>query len=371
MTNRNYFDALVVGAGVVGLAIARRLSISGIKTLIVEKNHRAGEEVSSRNSGVIHGGMYYPTDSLKSSLCVEGNKLLYDYCSLKGITHKRTGKLIIANDSEEHKKLVSIYNQGLINGVKLELLTREEVFNLEPEIRCFSGIFSENTGIIDVPEYVNSLEGDIQHYGGLIAYNTKFISSFKEGSYFKTLLDTGEDFEIESRFLFNCGGLDSECISSSLAGLKKQFIKKIYFGKGHYYKYHGKNPFKNLIYPIPKPGSLGIHLSWDSANQLKFGPNLKWVDSINYAFEEGLKEEFLSAIKVYWPEIESERLQPDYTGIRPKIYNQGQNGEDFYFSLPESHKLEGFYGLQGIESPGLTSSLAISEYVFDLVQSRM
>ena len=366
--DRFSFEVVIIGAGVIGLAIARHLSESGISVLVVEKEERSGEGASSRNSGVIHAGIYYPTSSLKASFCVSGNKQLYEYCIKKSISHKRLGKLIIASDDQEHEKLLNIYKQGLTNGVDLKLLKKDKVQELESDIKCYSAIFSPNTGIIDAPEFLDALEGDIQHNGGLVSYNSEFLSAAKKGGYFRIRLNAGDIFDIESKILINCGGLHSDHISSSIRGLRSKFIKKIYYGKGHYFKYLGKNPFKKLIYPLPKPGSLGIHASMDISGQLRFGPDLEWVDSINYAFDYSLKKKFINSIKLYWPDIDDGKLQPDYCGIRPKIYNEGEDAPDFYISSPGQHGIEGLYNLQGIESPGLTSSLSISEYLLDLIK---
>ena len=364
-------DAVIVGAGVVGLSIAKSLSEVGMEVLVIEKEHRSGEGISSRNSGVIHAGMYYPKKSLKAELCVRGNELLYEYCTLKHIGHKRLGKLIIASEIEENKKLLQIYEQGLANGVDLKLMERDQVQDLEPNVKCSLAIFSPNTGIIDVPELILALEGDIQQNNGLISYSTKFLGAKKEGSNFKIELNSGEYFLIKSPILINSGGLSSDVIASSMKDLKAQFIKKVYYWKGHYFKYSGQSPFKKLVYPVPKPGSLGIHFSIDIAGQSKFGPDLIKVDSVNYKFEKDLKSKFLEAIQSYWPEIDESKLQPDYCGIRPKLTKDSFSLADFYISTPSNHGIKGLYNLQGIESPGLTCSLAISKYISNLIQAKI
>ena len=259
----------------------------------------------------------------------------------------------------------------MTNGADLELLKKDKVQELESDIKCYSAIFSPNTGIIDVSEFSDALEGDIQHNGGLVSYNSEFLSAAKKGSYFRIRLNAGDIVDIESKYFINCGGLHSDLISSSIRGLRSKFVKKIYYGKGHYFKYLGQNPFKKLIYPLPKPGGLGIHVGMDISGQLRFGPDLEWVDSINYEFDYGLKKKFLNSIRLYWPDIDGDKLQPDYCGIRAKIYNESEPAPDFYISSPSQHGLEGLYNLQGIESPGLTSSLSIGEYMFDLLQKRI
>ena len=360
-------DAVIIGAGVVGLSIAKSLSESGMEVLVVEQEHRSGEGISSRNSGVIHAGMYYPKKSLKAELCVIGNRLLYEYCSLKKVGHKRIGKLIVASEAQEHKQLLQIYEQGLSNGVDLKLLEKEQVKSLEPSVKCSLAILSPNTGIVDVPELILALEGDIQKNKGFISYKTKFIGAKKKGSNFKVELNSEENICIESPLLINCGGLSSDAIASSIKDLKTQFIRKVHYWKGHYFKYSGESPFKKLIYPIPKPGSLGIHFSIDLAGQPKFGPDLVKIDSINFKFEKNLKHKFLEAIKSYWPKIDESRLQPDYCGVRPKLSKKNLTNPDFYISTPSTHGVKGLYSLQGIESPGLTCALAISQYMSNLI----
>lgn len=356
-------EVLIIGSGVIGLAIARALSSNGLDVILIEKEDKSGEGVSSRNSGVIHAGMYYPTNSLKANLCVIGNKMLYDYCDEKKIPHERLGKLIIAADKNEELRLLDIYNQGILNSVDLKKLTKEEVIEMEPDVNCSSAIYSPNTGIIDVPEFINALEADLQRLGALISFKTNFLNSKRVGKYFISKLDSGEIFQVQSEILINCAGLQSENVATNIQGLDNKNIAKVNFGKGHYYKYSGTRPFNKLIYPIPSSDGLGIHFSIDLAGQSKFGPDMEWVETIDYLFDESLKDKFIHSIRKYWPQIDSEKLQPDYSGIRPKIYQQNESQADFLISSPDDHKLEGFFNLQGIESPGLTSSLAIADYV--------
>ncbi len=356
-------EVLIIGSGVIGLSIARALSSRGLDVILIEKEDRSGEGVSSRNSGVIHAGMYYPTNSLKANLCVTGNKMLYDYCDEKKIPHQRLGKLIIAVDKEEEILLLDIYKQGVLNSVDLRKLTKEEVIEMEPEVRCSSAIYSPNTGIIDVPELINALEADLQKLGALISFKTNFLNSKRVGKYFVSQLESEEIFQVQSEILINCAGLQSENVATNIQGLDKKAIAKVNFGRGHYYKYTGSRPFNRLIYPMPSADGLGIHFSVDLAGQSKFGPDMEWVETIDYSFDESLKDKFFHSIRKYWPQIDSEKLQPDYSGIRPKIYQPNELQADFLISTPDDHKLEGFFNLQGIESPGLTCSLAIADYL--------
>ena len=361
------YDATVIGAGVVGLAIAKELCASGLSVLVLEKHSRSGEEISSRNSGVIHAGMYYPFDSLKARLCIKGNKSLYAYINNKRISFKKTGKLIIANNNYEEKQLDKIYHQGKLNGVNLQMITSDEVREIEPSIKCSNAIISPDSGIVDVPELLISLEGDIQNKGGLISYKSEFIGAKRNNNSFEIKINSGELFEIKSKYLINSSGLHSDKNSNLIYNLNPSKIQKIYYAKGHYFKYTGANPFNHLIYPIPKSGGLGIHIGMDICGQLRFGPDIEWSDSIEYSFNEGLKMKFINAIKDYWPDLDAHKLVPDYTGIRPKLNNINSTFNDFSIKSSADHEIEDLVILEGIESPGLTSSLAIAEYVKHLL----
>lgn len=323
--------------------------------------------MSARNSGVIHAGMYYPKNSLKTKFCVEGNKLLYKYAKLKKISHKKTGKFIIASHKNELVNLEKIFLQGRSNGVDLKKSTLEEIKKKEPELNVVGGLFSPETGIIDVPEFITSLEGDIQHNEGVISFNTNFLSAKRKRKAFSIQCSDLDEFEIEACVLINSAGLGSENVSSTISPLKKVFTHKIHFAKGHYFKYSGINPFDSLIYPLPSESSQGLHVGFDISRQLRFGPDISWVDEIDYLFDETLKEKFISSIHNYWPGMEPERLHPDYCGIRPKIQKPSEKMKDFSIQFPKDHKVEGFINLQGIESPGITSSLAIGKYVSSMI----
>ena len=362
------YEATIIGSGVVGLAIARELSISGLKVLVLEKEHRSGEEISSRNSGVIHAGMYYPSNSLKARLCVEGNRYLYKYIKEKGISYKKVGKLIVSNSQEDENKLQKIYEQGIRNCVKLEIITPEAAKKIEPNISCKLAISSPNTGIIDVPEFISALEGDVQHNGGYVSMNSEFLSAEEISGGFSIRIKSGDELNIKTKYLINSSGLHSYKNSKLIKNLNDKYIHQIYYGKGHYFKYSGNNPFNGLIYPIPSPGGLGIHVGMDITNQLRFGPDFEWSDDINYSFDESLKNKFVTAIKEYWPELDEDRLIPDYTGIRPKIYFKDMEPKDFSIKSHVDHGMNGLINLQGIESPGLTSSMAIGKYIKELLE---
>ena len=365
-----FFDITIIGAGVVGLSIAKSCSELGMSVVVLEKDARSGEGISSRNSGVIHAGIYYPNKSLKTKFCLSGNKLLYDYAKEKRINHKRIGKYIIASSKAEIEKLEGIYKKGILNSVTLNLLTKENMRSIYPDLNIEAGIYSPNTGIIDVPELINALEGDIQHNNGLISFNTKFISAKKTNSGFSITCDDGKKFLINSKYLINASGLNSDLISQEIDTLDKKYYSSIKYAKGHYFKYSGSHPFTTLVYPLASEFSSGLHVGFDLSGQIRFGPDITWVDDIDYSFDDSLKDNFMISIKKYWPDIDSEKLQPDYVGIRPKLQNMDEKMKDFSICDSKVHGVEGLINIQGLESPGVTSSLAIGEYVKHMINSK-
>ena len=364
------FDITIIGAGVGGLSIAKSCSELGMSVVVLEKDARSGEGISSRNSGVIHAGIYYPNKSLKTKFCLSGNKLLYDYAKEKRINHKRIGKYIIASSKAEIEKLEGIYKKGILNSVTLNLLTKENMRSIYPDLNIEAGIYSPNTGIIDVPELINALEGDIQHNNGLISFNTKFISAKKTNSGFSITCDDGKKFLINSKYLINASGLNSDLISQQIDTLDKKYYSSIKYAKGHYFKYSGSHPFTTLVYPLASEFSSGLHVGFDLSGQIRFGPDITWVDNIDYSFDDSLKDTFMNSIKKYWPGIDSKKLQPDYVGIRPKLQNIDEKMKDFSICDSNVHGVEGLINIQGLESPGVTSSLAIGEYVKNMINSK-
>ena len=360
-------DVIVIGGGVIGLSIARELSRSGKETIVLEKNERAGDVTSSRNSGVIHAGIYYPENFLKTKLCVEGNRLIYKYAKEKKINHKKYGKYIITSKKKELPKIEAILFQGKKNNVEINTVENERVLENNPGLVFHKALYSPSSGVIDVPEYVTALEGDIQHFGGLISLKTSFLRAAKTNGRFRIDCESEQKFSITSDFLINCSGLSSEDNLLSIKDFQKQDIYKNYYAKGHYFKYSGKPPFSNLIYPISGQHSLGIHVGFDLAGGMRFGPDIEFVKKIDYSFDENLKDKFLNSISQYWPEINPDKLHPDYTGIRPKITKPNEPMQDFNIQTKNHHGLERLINLQGIESPGLTSSLAIGKYVNNLL----
>jgi L-2-hydroxyglutarate oxidase LhgO len=359
-------DVIVIGGGVIGLSIARELSSAGKECIVLEKNERAGDVTSSRNSGVIHAGIYYPENFLKTKLCIEGNNLIYAYADQKKINHKKYGKFIIASNKKELLNLEEIYVQGKKNNVEIIRVENDKVLEKNPGLIFQEALYSPNSGVIDVPEYVNALEGDIQHFGGLISLRTSFLSARKKKSKFLVSCFAQNEFLIESKYLINCSGLNNEFTLRNIEDFPNEKIYQNFYAKGHYFKYSGKSPFSNLIYPVSGQHSLGIHVGFDLVGGMRFGPDVEFVNEIDYSFNESLKDKFIDSISKYWPDINPDKLHPDYTGIRPKITKPNETMRDFSIQTSYDHGIENFINLQGIESPGLTASLAIGKYIKNL-----
>ena len=364
-----FFDVTIIGAGVVGLSIAKFCSEQGYSVVVLEQESRAGEGISSRNSGVIHAGIYYPENSLKTKFCVSGNKLLYEYTNQKRINHKKIGKYIIASHKNDIEKLHKIYNQGIKNLVEVDLLSNRKMKEIYPDLKIEEAIFSPNTGIIDVPELISALEGDIQHNGGLISFKTNFIAAEKIEQGFKIICNDGSSYEIDTRYLVNASGLYSDTISQKIDALSERHFSSIKYAKGHYFKYNGNHPFTTLVYPLANEFSSGLHVGFDLSDQIRFGPDIAWVDQIDFSFDESLKGKFIESIKQYWPQIDSTKLHPDYVGIRPKLQSFNETMKDFSIKGFNDHGVDGLINIQGVESPGVTSCLSIGKHVLNLIRS--
>ena len=364
-----FFDVTIIGAGVVGLSIAKFCSEQGYSVVVLEQESRAGEGISSRNSGVLHAGIYYPENSLKTKFCTSGNELLYEYANLKRINHKKIGKYIIASHKNEIEKLHKIYNQGIKNMVEVSLLSNRKMKEIYPDLKIEEAIFSPNTGIIDVPELISALEGDIQHNGGLISFKTNFIAAEKIEQGFKIICNDGSSYEIDTRYLVNASGLYSDTISQKIDALSEKHFSSIKYAKGHYFKYNGNHPFTTLVYPLANEFSSGLHVGFDLSDQIRFGPDITWVDQIDFSFDESLKGKFIESIKQYWPQIDSTKLHPDYVGIRPKLQSFNETMKDFSIKSFNDHGVDGLINIQGVESPGVTSCLSIGKHVLNLIRS--
>ena len=364
-----FFDVTIIGAGVVGLSIAKFCSEQGYSVVVLEQESRAGEGISSRNSGVLHAGIYYPENSLKTKFCISGNRLLYEYANDKRINHKRIGKYIIASHKNDIEKLHKIYNQGIKNLVEVDLLSNRKMKEIYPDLKIEEAIFSPNTGIIDVPELISALEGDIQHNGGLISFKTNFIAAEKIEQGFKIICNDGSSYEIDTRYLVNASGLYSDTISQKIDALSERHFSSIKYAKGHYFKYNGNHPFTTLVYPLANEFSSGLHVGFDLSDQIRFGPDIAWVDQIDFSFDESLKGKFIESIKQYWPQIDSTKLHPDYVGIRPKLQSFNETMKDFSIKSFNDHGVDGLINIQGVESPGVTCCLSIGKHVLNLIRS--
>jgi L-2-hydroxyglutarate oxidase LhgO len=362
-------DVMVIGAGVVGLAVARALAATGNEVIVVERNARIGEETSSRNSGVIHSGIYYRKDSLKARLCVAGNKQLYEYCRSRGIAHLRCGKLIVAQ-AAQIPALHDLQARAAVNGVNdLEWLGSDEVRALEPEIRCEAGLLSPSTGIIDVHEYMNALLADIEAAGGRVVTRTRFLRASPNGSGLTVELDCdSEHLTMTCGTLVNSGGLEAVALLNRIQGYPPARLRTAYYAKGNYFVCRGAKPFKRLVYPMPNEAGLGVHATLDLDGTTRFGPDVEWISELDYRVDPMRGESFYAAIREYWPTLADAALQPAYAGIRPKLVGADSRAEDFVVEGPSHHGVVGLVNLLGIESPGLTSSLALGEYVATLLQ---
>ncbi|MCJ8294759.1 MAG: NAD(P)/FAD-dependent oxidoreductase [Colwellia sp.] len=358
-------NVLIVGAGVIGLAIAAKLSQQLNDVLVIDKNASFGEETSSRNSEVIHAGIYYPKNSLKAKFCVKGKAMLYQYCQERHIPVDKIGKLLVAQGAEEENYLKQTLISARNNGVDdLTWLTQAELQELEPELLASAALCSPSTGIIDSHAYMQSLLAQAEQNNAMFVAKTKLVSAVPKKEGFEVSLDSqGELLSIRCNYLINCAGLHSESLAHTIEGLDKAFIPKLHWCRGHYFSYQGQSPFKQLIYPIPRDNGLGIHASLDMGGQLKFGPDTQYIEHLDYDFPEQLKTKFLEQVSQYFPNIDANKLQPAYAGIRPKLQGKDDSFKDFVIQTSAVHQLKGLINLFGIDSPGLTSSLAIADYI--------
>jgi L-2-hydroxyglutarate oxidase LhgO len=359
-------EAVVIGAGVVGLAIARALQLAGRDTVILEKNSHIGMETSARNSEVIHAGIYYPQGSLKARLCVRGKTLLYDFCAAHGVPHKRLGKLIVGNSGQE-AQIAAIAKAASDNGVDdLRPLGAREIATLEPEVKATEGLFSPSTGIIDSHQYMLALLGDLT-----LVKNSDVTAIHRDTDGWSLQIENdGEDMVLDTRLVVNAAGLWAGSVARRIEGLNG--VPALRLAKGNYASLSVKSPFTHLVYPVPEPGGLGVHVTLDMGGRARFGPNVEWLASndpaaIDYTVSPGITARFAPVIAHYWPGIREEMLTPDYSGVRPKLSGPGEANADFRIDGPLAHGLPGLVNLFGIESPGLTSSLAIAEHVMGLL----
>jgi L-2-hydroxyglutarate oxidase LhgO len=360
-------DCVVVGAGVVGLAVARALALAGREVIILEAAEGIGTETSSRNSEVIHAGIYYPANSLMARFCVAGRRKLYAYCAEKGVPHINCGKLIVATNAQEDAMLAGIKQRAETNGVEgMRVLTAAEAIALEPNLVCTSALFSPTTGIIDSHGFMLALQGDAENAGAMPVFHSPVLGARVAGRQIEVDVGGADPMTVRCRLLVNSTGLHAPDLASRIEGMPQDRVPKAYYAKGNYFTLAGRSPFSRLIYPVPVPGGLGVHLTVDLGGQARFGPDVEWVDSIDYTVDPSRSDSFYAAVRKYWPGLKDGALQPGYAGIRPKTVPKGAPGQDFIVQGPQTHGVAGLINLFGIESPGLTASLAIADHVLEV-----
>jgi len=360
-------DAAVIGAGVIGLAVGRALARLGLETIVIERANAIGTGVSSRNSEVVHAGLYYAPGSLKSRLCVLGRELLYGYCQQSNVAHQRCGKLVVATSEQQLASLAQVQAKALANGVDdLRVLSAAEAIALEPELHCVGALLSPSTGIVDSHGLMLSLQGDMELAGGMLALCSP-VEEIVCGAEGHVLRIGGEEaMELQARYVVNATGLFAPQLAANTRGLAASHVPVAHFSKGNYFSLAGRAPFKRLIYPVPQDAWLGVHLTLDLGGQARFGPDVQWLSDdtdpaqIDYAVDPVRAEAFYADVRRYWPALPDGALQAAYSGVRPKIHGPDQSAPDFRIDGPELHGVPGLVNLLGIESPGLTSSLAIA-----------
>jgi len=358
-------ECVVVGAGVVGLAAARALAQAGVEVLVVEQAASIGTATSSRSSEVIHAGIYYPANSLKAKLCVQGKQMLYEYCQARGVAHARLGKLIVATSEAEKSTLAGIIEKARANGVNdLEWLDQAQAQALEPALQCTAALLSPSTGIVDSHGLMLAYQADAENAGAQCVFHSPLIQArvlSPEG--FEVSFGGSDPTTLTCKMLVNAAGLSAPALARRIEGLNPSFVPNAYLCKGSYFSLQGKAPFRHLIYPVPQSAGLGVHLTLDLGGQAKFGPDTQWVTEENYDIDPSRGDSFYAAVRRYWPALKDGALQPDYTGIRPKISAPDEPAADFMISDASHHQIPGLVNLFGIESPGITSSLALAQRV--------
>lgn len=364
-------DCVVIGAGVVGLAVARALALQGREVMVLEAAASIGTGTSSRNSEVIHAGIYYPAGSLKAKLCVQGKAMLYAYCAERGIGHRRCGKLIVATSEPQVPQLEGIVAKAAANGVPdLTLLTRDQARALEPALECVAAVQSPSTGIVDSHGFMLALQGDLENAGGMVAFHSELNRAVvpvnrTSGA---IVLIASDGTELAAGCVVNAAGLTAPLLAQRFEGLDPRHVPTAHFAKGNYFTLAGRSPFTRLIYPVPEAAGLGVHLTLDLGGQAKFGPDVQWVNAPDdLVVDPSRGDVFYAEVRKYWPQLADGALVAGYAGIRPKISGPGEPAADFLIQGPADHGVQGLVNLFGIESPGLTSSLAIADYVVEIL----
>lgn len=363
-------DVVVIGAGVIGLAVARALALAGRDVMVLEKAHAIGTGVSSRNSEVIHAGLYYTPGSLKARLCVRGRELLYPFCATHGVQAKACGKLVVATDEAQLPGLTALQIKAQANGVPVQRLTGAEAMALEPALQCLAGLHSPTTGIVDGHAIMLALQADLEQAGGMVALDSAVVAGrVQPDGIVLQVQSTGQTgVEVLADAVVNAASLHAPAVARSIEGLNPACIPREFFAKGNYFALQGRAPFSRLIYPAPQDAWLGVHLTLDLGGQARFGPDLEWLDAtdadaLDYRVDPRRADAFYAEVRRYWPGLSDGALQPSHSGVRPKIHSAAQPAPDFRIDGPSSHGVPGLVNLFGLESPGLTSALAIGEYV--------
>ena len=363
-------DCVVAGAGVVGLAVARALALAGREVIILDAAESIGTETSSRNSEVIHAGIYYPAGSLMARFCVAGRRMLYPYCAEKGVPHVNCGKLIVATNAQEDAMLAGIKLRAEANGVEgMRVLSAAEAIALEPNLACTSALLSPATGIIDSHSFMVALLGDAENAGAVPVFFSPVLGGRVAGRGVEIDVGGSDPMTLRCRLLVNSTGLHAPWLAGRISGMPADRVPGSYYAKGNYFTLSGRSPFSRLIYPVPVPGGLGVHLTVDLGGQARFGPDVEWVDTLDYTVDPSRSDSFYAAVRKYWPGLKDGALQPGYSGIRPKIVPKGAPGQDFVVQGPQMHGVPGLINLFGIESPGLTASMAIADHVLAVSQT--
>ncbi len=361
-------DVVVAGAGVVGIAVARALARAGREVIVLDAAEGIGTGVSSRNSEVIHAGIYYAKDSLMARLCVAGRRQLYAFCDEHGVDYRKSGKLIVATSPEEDAKLAGIQARAEANGVEgMRVLTAAKARALEPNLVCTSALLSPETGILDSHGYMLALQGDAEAHGAMFVFHSPILRGRTLEDGVEIEVGGADPMHLRCKLLINSAGLHATELARSLAGMPTQLVPTQYYGKGCYFTLTGASPFSRLIYPVPVAGGLGVHLTIDLGGQARFGPDVEWVDTLDYTVDPSRADGFYDAVRRYWPGLKDGALQPGYAGIRPKLSAKGAPAMDFVVQPPAVHGVSGLVNLFGIESPGLTSAIALADLVAEAV----
>ena len=354
-------DTVVIGAGVIGLAVARALVKDGASVWVLEQAERAGEGVSSRNSGVIHAGLYYDTGSLKATLCVRGRDLMYEFCTRRQVPHRRCGKLVVATRTQELPKLEKLAALAVANGVVAHWIDGAEAQRREPALRCVAALDSPDSGIVEVPEFVMAMLGEIERDDSrvLCEVGVEAIRCERDGF----AIQTARGEHVRCRRVVNAAGLEATALAQRIDGYDPRHLPRLHYAAGHYYGLRGRAPFSQLIYPLPETSGLGVHLGFDFAGRSRFGPDVRWVEAPDYRFDDSQRQAFIDGIRGWWPDLDPDDLSPDFVGVRPKLSGPGEHAADFMIQDETVHGIAGLINLFGIDSPGLTSSLGIGEEV--------